>query len=103
MDARTGDVLQTLTQTVGGCDEVYFNAGDNHFVGACSAGAPGQFAMDQVDAQPISFDQKLTTAPGAHSIAADRVTVTDWVPAFGGVCTASTACVAIFGGGTEDE
>jgi hypothetical protein len=104
MDARTGDILQVITQTVGGCDEVYFNAGDNHFVGACSAGAPGQFAMDQVDSQPIAFDQKLTTAPGAHSIAADRVTATDWVPAFGGtVCAASTACVAIFGGANEDE
>ena len=100
MDARTGDILQVITQTLGGCDEVYFNAGDNHYVGACSAGAPGVFAMDVVDAQPIGFDQRLPTAPGAHSIAADRVTVTDWVPAFAGtVCPASTACVAIFGGG----
>lgn len=103
MDARTGSILEIVTQTLGGCDEVYFNAGDNHFVGACSAGAPGQFAMDQVDAQPIAFDQRLTTAPGAHSIAADRVSATDWVPAFGGVCGANTACVAIFGGGTEEE
>lgn len=103
MDARTGDVLQVVTQTLGGCDEVYFNAGDNHFVGACSSGTPGGFAMDQVDSSPISFDQRLDTAPGAHSIAADRVTVTDWVPAFGGVCGTNTACLAIFGGGTEDE
>ena len=104
MDARTGTILQTVTETNGGCDEVYFNAGDNHFVGACSAGTgPGQFAMDQVDAQPIGFDQRLTTAPGAHSIAADRVTITDWVPAFGGVCTANTACVAIFGGDTSED
>jgi len=103
MDARTGDILQVLAQTLGGCDEVYFNAGDNHFVGACSAGAPGVFAMDVVDAQPIGFDQRLPTAPGAHSIAADRVSITDWVPAFGGVCGANTACVAIFGGDAEEE
>lgn len=103
MDARTGDILEVVAQTLGGCDEVYFNAGDNHFVGACASGTPGVFAMDVVDAQPIAFDQRITTAPGAHSIAADRVTVTDWVPAFGGVCGANTACVAIFGGGTEEE
>lgn len=103
MDARTGEILQVVTQTLGGCDEVYFNAGDDHFVGACSSDTPGVFAMDQVDASPIAFDQRLTTAPGAHSIAADRVTVTDWVPAAGGVCGAGTACIAIFGGGTEEE
>jgi hypothetical protein len=103
MDARTGDILQIVTETLGGCDEVYFNAGDNHFVGACATSTAGVFGMDQIDAQPIRYDQTIPTAPGAHSIAADRVSVTDWVPAFGGVCGASTACVAIFGGDTEDE
>lgn len=103
MDARTGEILQVVSQTRGGCDEVYFNAGDNHFVGACATSTAGLFGMDQVDAQPIGFDQTISTAPGAHSIAADRTSATDWVPAFGGVCTANTACVAIFGGAAEDE
>lgn len=110
MDARTGTILSTLTQTRGGCDEVYFNAGDLHFVGACATATAGVFGMDQVDSQPIAYDQTLPTAPGAHSIAADRTSATDWVPAAGGVCGSTTAmppvglpCVAIFGGANEDE
>jgi len=103
MDARTGTILEIVTQTRGGCDEVYFNAGDNHFVGACATSTPGVFGMDQVDSQPIDYDQTIPTAAGAHSIAADRVSATDWVPAFAGVCGAGTACVAIFGGANEDE
>ena len=60
-------------------------------------------AARQVDSQPIDYDQTIPTAAGAHSIAADRVSATDWVPAFAGVCGAGTACVAIFGGANEDE
>ena len=106
MDARSGHILAILTATGGGCDEVTYNAGDNHFVGACTNGAgPGQFGFDQVDADPIAVDQaKISTAPGAHSIAADPVTVTNWIPAFGGVCGPLTACVAIYGStGRDDE
>jgi len=105
MDARTGFIRAKLTQTGGGCDEVTFNAGDNSFFGACSTGAPGQFGFDQVDARPIEVDQaKVPTAPGAHSIAADPVTVTTWIPAFGGAaCGAGTACVAIYGSSGGDD
>ncbi|HKT17658.1 MAG TPA: hypothetical protein VJR47_06430 [Stellaceae bacterium] len=106
MDARSGHVLATLTQTAGGCDEVAFNAGDNHFVGACNDGAgPGQFGYDQVDADPIAVDQaKVPTAPGAHSIAADAVTVSSWIPAFGGAaCTTGVACVAIYTSSGGDD
>lgn len=105
MDARTGHILKTITQTLGGCDEVAFNAGDNHFVGACSDGAgQGQFGYDQVDADPIRFDQgQVPTAPGAHSIASDPVTVTNWIPAFGGVCGTGVACVAIYGSTDGDD
>jgi hypothetical protein len=108
MDAETGEILAVISQTKGGCDEVTFNAGDNHFFGACSTGTgPGQFGFDQIDASPIAFDQgQVPTAPGAHSIAADRVTVTTWIPAFAGAaCGPGVACVAIYGstGGDEDE
>jgi len=105
MDAKTGHILKTITQTLGGCDEVAFNAGDDHFVGACSDGAgAGQFGYDQVDADPIRFDQgQIPTAPGAHSIAADPVTVTNWIPAFGGVCGSGAACVAIYGSTGGDD
>jgi len=105
MDARSGHILATLTQTAGGCDEVTFNAGDDHFVGACSNGAgPGQFGFDLIDADPIAVDQaKVSTAPGAHSIAADPVTVTNWIPAFAGVCGSGVACVAIYGSTGGDD
>ena len=105
MDARSGHILATLTQTVGGCDEVAYNAGDNHFVGACGTGAPGQFGYDQVDAHPIAVDQaKVPTAPGAHSITADAVTVSSWIPAFAGdACGAGVACVAIYTSSGGDE
>jgi hypothetical protein len=106
MDARSGHILKVITQTVQGCDEVTYNAGDNHFVGACSDNnAPGVFGFDQIDADPIAFDQgNIPTAPGAHSIAADPVTVTNWIPAFGGVCGTGVACVAIYGStGGDDE
>jgi hypothetical protein len=107
MDARSGHILKTITQTLGGCDEVAFNAGDDHFVGACSIGAPGQFGYDQVDADPIAFDQgggQVPTAPGAHSIASDPVTVTNWIPAFGGnACGSGIACVAIYGSSGGDD
>jgi hypothetical protein len=106
MDARSGHILKVITQTSGGCDEVTYNAGDNHFVGACSDGnAPGVFGFDQIDADPIAFDQgNIPTMPGAHSIAADRVTVTNWIPGFAGVCGTGVACVAIYGStGGDDE
>jgi hypothetical protein len=85
---------------------VTYNAGDNHFVGACSDGnAPGVFGFDQIDADPIAFDQgNIVTSPGSHSIAADPVTVTNWIPAANGVCGTGVACVAIYGStGGDDE
>lgn len=106
MDARSGHIIKTITQTFGGCDEVTYNAGDNHFVGACSDhNAPGVFGFDQIDADPIAFDQgNIPTMPGAHSIAADPVTVTNWIPGANGVCGAGVACVAIYGStGGDDE
>jgi hypothetical protein len=106
MDAKTGSIRATLAQTVGGCDEVTYNAGNDQFFGACGTGAPGQFGFDQIDAKPrFEVDQaKVPTAPGAHSIAADPVTVTTWIPAFGGAaCGSGTACVAIYGSSGGDD
>lgn len=104
MNAQTGSITAVIAQSHGGCDEVYFNAGDNQFFGACSSGAgPGQFGFDQVDADPVAYDQSQPTAAGAHSIAADAVTVTTWIPAFAGVCGGGVACVAIYGSSGGDD
>ncbi|MGH7032849.1 MAG: hypothetical protein ACREFL_03880, partial [Stellaceae bacterium] len=58
-----------------------------------------------VDAHPIKVDQaKVPTAPGAHSIAGDPVTVSNWIPAFAGAaCGAGVACVAIYTSSGGDD
>ena len=81
IDIRTGELIRVISQTSGGCDEGSFNAGDNHFAGACTDGAK-QDNIDVIDAKPAQFDMSATTgAAGAHSIAADPVTVSFWQPA----------------------
>jgi hypothetical protein len=81
IDIRSGHLIRVISQTSGGCDEGSFNAGDNHFAGACTDGA-AQDNIDVVDADPVQFDISATTgAAGAHSIAADPVTVSFWQPA----------------------
>lgn len=81
IDIRSGRLVSLISQTTGGCDEGTFNAGDNHFAGACTDGA-AQDNIDVIDADPPQFDMSATTgAAGAHSIFADPVTVSFWQPA----------------------
>ena len=105
-DIKTG----TLTAVPGpigvACDEVAYDAGSGHFGSACiTTTSKGAFDLLVVDAftAPPSFDIELAGASGAHSVAADPVTATFWLPAFGGVCGANQACVAVYGGDQSDQ
>jgi hypothetical protein len=105
IDIRDGHLIALLTGTTGGCDEVAYNAGDNSFYGACTdSNSPPFDNLDISDAQPPKFDAAINVgATGAHSIAADPVTVTEWMPMFGGKCGAGVACVAVFGSSGGDD
>lgn len=105
VDIRNGHLIQVLTGTTGGCDEGAYNAGDNSFYGACTdSNSPPFDNLDISDAQPPKFDAAINVgATGAHSIAADRVTVTEWMPMFGGACGTGVACVAVYGSTGGDD
>ena len=102
IDIRTGALVgaKPIAGTSGGCDEVYYDAGSAHFGGACNG------KLDIVDAHTQLFDAALTTATGAHSIAADDVNDNFWIPMFtasGGTCGTGNACVGIFAPATNDD
>jgi hypothetical protein len=106
-DIKTG----TLTPIAGplgvACDEVTYDAGSGHFGSACvtagANGSHGAFDLLVVDAYaPQTFDVELKGAPGAHSVTADPTTATFWMPAYGGVCGANQACVAVYSGDQSD-
>jgi hypothetical protein len=120
IDIRDGHLIKTLTGTSGGCDEAFFNAGDDHFVAACTdSNANSADNLDISDADPPKFDTAINTnTKGAHSVTADPVTVSDWVPAAAGtganagppagLCAngtnPTTPCVLIFKStGGDDE
>ncbi|HEX4193784.1 MAG TPA: hypothetical protein VHY80_11830 [Stellaceae bacterium] len=105
IDIRNGHLIALLTGTTGGCDEVAYNAGDNSFYGACTdSNSPPFDNIDISDAQPPKFDAAINVgAAGAHSIAADRVTVTEWMPMFGGACGSGVPCVAVYGSTGGDD
>jgi hypothetical protein len=105
IDARNGHLIAVLTGTTGGCDEGYYNAGDNSFYGACTDSNANRFDnLDISDAQPPKFDAAINVgAGGAHSVAADSVTVTEWMPMFGGACGAGVPCVAVYGSSGGDD
>jgi hypothetical protein len=105
VDIRNGHLIALLTGTTGGCDEGAFNAGDNSYYGACTdSNSPPTDNLDVSDAQPPKFDVAISTgATGAHSVAADRVTVTEWMPMFGGACGAGVACVVVYGSTGGDD
>ncbi|HKT17657.1 MAG TPA: hypothetical protein VJR47_06425 [Stellaceae bacterium] len=111
IDIRNGHLIATAAGTNGGCDEVDFNAGDNHFVGACTGTtATGTDALDVVDADPVNHDISIDTKTrGAHSVAADPVTVQNFMPATsgtganaGGLC-GPTPCILLFGSTGGDD
>jgi hypothetical protein len=104
MDPNTGSILAVLTGTTGGCDEVAYNAGDKHYVGACTDTHAPIDNVDISDAKGMVFDTAINTgAAGAHSIAADPVTATDWDPMYQGACGTGKACVAIYGSTNGDD
>ncbi|HEY1505518.1 MAG TPA: hypothetical protein VGF92_14520 [Stellaceae bacterium] len=105
IDIRNGHLIKLLTGTTGGCDEGAYNPGDNSFYGACTdSNSPPTDNLDISDAQRPAFDTAINTgATGAHSIAADRVTVTEWMPMFGGACGTGIACVAVYGSTGGDD
>src|SRR5579862_247128 len=105
LDIHSGHVVATIAGTTGGCDEVAFNAGDDHFLGACTdSNTPATDNLDVSDADPVVLDTQINTgAPGAHSVTADPVTVTDWMPMFQGACGTGTACVAVYGSTGGDD
>ena len=112
IDIRNGHLIKAVAGTNGGCDEVAFNGGDDHFVGACTGttGAAGTDALDVVDADPVSYDLSIDTkTKGAHSVAVDPVTVQNFMPAAagtganaGGLCGA-TPCILLFGSTGGDD
>ena len=75
------------------------------YYGACTdSNSPPTDNLDVSDAQPPKFDMAINTgATGAHSVAADRVTVTEWMPMFGGACGAGVACVVVYGSTGGDD
>jgi hypothetical protein len=115
IDIRNGHLIRAIAGTVGGCDEVAFNAGDNHFLGACTDSNAAQDNLDISDADPVKLDQALNThTAGAHSVAADPVTVADFVPAsaastvtgnpnVGGLCGTTSPCVLIYTSSGHDD
>ena len=105
INIKTGHVVKTVAGTTGGCDEVFFNAGDDHFVGACTdSNSPPFDNLDITNADPVQFDVGLNThATGAHSITADPVSVTEWMPMFQGACGTGVACVVIYGSSGFDD
>jgi hypothetical protein len=83
IDIRNGQEIKSIPELAGGCDEVWYNPGDNHFFGACNQGNDN--ALGSIDAgrdrsQPM-FDSNTATKPGndnvggnIHSLAADAFT-----------------------------
>ena len=116
--ATSGQAITNITQANpnGGCDEVSFNSGDNHYLGACNfPGATSQIAVidagSGLAAASVTFDTGLLTNPtGAagtapHSVAADSVTNEIFVPLAKGnsLCSGAPGCIAVFGPTSKKE
>lgn len=119
INVLNGKLIASVPQLNGGCDEVWYNPGDNHFLGACSQGATASpyYVAGVIDADDndlphggIVWDQNITTKPtstsGAspHSIAADAYTNRILVPLGNGnpLCGAATGCIAAFRSSADD-
>jgi len=108
IDVAAGGTTGTLTAIPGGgaalaCDEVAYDIGSDHWGSAClTTASHGAFDLLVVDGHSQTFDVELSGAVGAHSVAADPVTATFWLPAYQGVCGTNTACVAVYGSDDSD-
>ena len=78
----------------GGNDEVWFNPGDGHYFLAESNNV-SQPQLGIVDSGNLAVDQVTKTGPSSHSVAADPVANTAYVPikCSGGTSGTPTACV----------
>lgn len=111
LDIRTGDVLANISQ-VGGVDEVWFNEGDRRFYVAARDN-PGGPVLGVIDATTNTWIENVSTAPNAHSVAADRDNNHIFVPlrapraghvppdpdpcaAFGGPSFAGHGCIGVY-------
>lgn len=132
IDTRDGRLIQAVSQLKGGCDEVWFNPGDDHFMGACSMGrnvSPTSggtspfYVAGVIDAlsrsgphwdQNITIKDTFTTTLGGntvrtgspHSIAADAYTNRILVPLAAGDLSAAscpTGCIAAFTASDDDS
>jgi hypothetical protein len=82
LNATNGATVATIPGA-GGCDEVWFNKGDNRFYAACSnnkVGGAGPIIAVVNAASPFNLIATIPTNTGAHSVAADATTNTLWVP-----------------------
>jgi hypothetical protein len=124
IDKRDGHLIAAIPQLNGGCDEVWFNPGDDHFMGACSqgrnvaTGTPPFYVAGVIDAlSPTGpqWDQNITikdtfkvgtvNTGSPHSIAADAYTNRILVPLASGDLSAAdcpTGCIAAFTAPNDD-
>ncbi len=120
IDIRNGQEILSVPQLAGGCDEVWYNPGDNHFFGACNQGNNAVSAVNgnvlgSIDAgghrSTPRFDSNVATKPGGtggniHSLAADAFTNRVFVAlprtaggVNNGICAAagsSNGCIGVF-------
>ncbi|SRR6266496_591871 len=88
IDIRNGQEILSVPELAGGCDEVWYNPGDNHYLGACNQGqntpGPNGNVLGSIDAgrghhSLPRFDSNVATKPNGnggniHSLAADAFT-----------------------------
>jgi hypothetical protein len=93
----TGQKLGTFPIT--GNDEVWYNPGDGNFYAAGETDVPTQLGI--IHAAPLKFEQDIATAPGAHSVAADRISNRVFVPLGSGPGnkTCPNGCIGIYAAG----
>ncbi len=81
MDLTAWTVVATLNQT-NGCDEVWYNSGDQHYYLAADGNNSGP-VLSIVDAQTDTVIQNIPTKSGSHSVAANSATNMVMVPTVG--------------------
>jgi hypothetical protein len=111
IDERNGDLVRSL-DGLNGNDEVWYNAGNNHYFLAGSnhlTGNPPTAApiLGVVDQRPdtIGEDASPATAAGSHSVAVDPVFNQIYVPgnkAATSICSSTNGCIAIFMSAASD-
>jgi len=81
VSAPTGQVVATILQT-SGCDEVWYNRGDQRFYLAAFTNPTGP-VLSVVDAATDAWAEQVATVKKAHSVAVDPLTNHIFVPESG--------------------